>query len=126
MVLGRKGGEGTADRRTLLDGSFMLCAPHRTGAIESWNMDWAGRMHAREDKMTLHNVYCLRSNSLFFLRGLLVQVLLPLLAQSQFYCHCWHSHSFIAISGTVTVLLPLLAQSQLLGAFTCREMRLSA
>jgi len=34
---------------------------NNTGAIESWKMDWAGRMHAREDKMPQHIVYCLGS-----------------------------------------------------------------
>jgi hypothetical protein len=34
-------------------------------------------MHAREDKMAQHIVYCLGSSNLIFLHGFLVQVLLP-------------------------------------------------
>jgi hypothetical protein len=71
---------------------------NNTGAIESWKMDWTGRMHAREDKIAQHTVYCLGAKILFFFHGFLVQDLLPLLTKSQF-----------------------------LGAFTCRrEMCLSA
>ena len=57
----------------------MCSSQNNTGAIESWKMDWAGRMRAREDKMAQHIVYCLGSKNLFFLHGFLVQV-------------CWHSH----------------------------------
>jgi hypothetical protein len=39
--------------------SFMLCAPHRTilGVTESWKMDGAARIHAKEDKMAQHSAY---------------------------------------------------------------------
>jgi hypothetical protein len=47
-------------------------------------MDWAGRMYAREDKMAQHSVYYLGLNNLLFLHGFPAQVLLPLLAKSQF------------------------------------------